>query len=258
MSSKDPFTSHKALLAIVKTMEKRWGLSLVSFLPVDAQEVIVRVQAEIAKTTDVSAGTKEKAAPFLEFYDRRHLHSTHLTLTRSDPCGPVRADRFVKPGHDLYELFEAIRRIASQVEPIQVRLDSLEMTYDGIGFLLLGRCEGKESGRQRTLLLQTLNQVLPRAFHLSRRAWDTDSDKYHSLGCRIGFLKRPPPQGYAAFIKAMGAISFEPVTFSLKCITLVHHRYRTLAFPQQGGFDFPLGQYIEADKGEFAREIDLV
>ena len=256
-SSKNPFMSQEALLAIVKNLEKRWGLSLVSFLPVDAQEAITRIQAEISKATDLSASAAEQDDPYIEFYDRYQLHSTHLTLTRSSSHGPVKASHLVKSGHHLFELFEVIQGVVSRIGSLKVKLDSLEMTYDGIGFLLLGRCVSEESGQQRELLLQTLNQVLPHAFHLSRRPWDTAEYEYRNLGCRIGFLKRPPPQGYSAFVKHIGDIKTNPITFELESITLVHHRYRTLAFPQEGSFEFQFGQSTEGDDEEFARGLNL-
>lgn len=257
LSNKDPFTDQKALLAIVKNLEKRWGLSLVSFLPAGAQEEITRIQAQISKVVDASTGAAEQEEPYIEFYNRGQLHSTHLTLTRSSPHGPVRANRFVKPGHHLFELFEAIQGITSRIKPIEVKLDSLEMTYDGLGFLLLGRCASEESGQHRESLLRTLNQALAHASHLSRRPWDTDADKYRDLGCRIGFLKRPPPQGYSAFVAHIDAIKIKPIAFKLESVTLVHHRYRTLAFPQEGSFEFQLGQGVERDDERFAHELNL-
>jgi hypothetical protein len=253
----DPFADQKALLAIVKNLERRWGLSIVSFLPADAQEEITRTQVEISKVVDASIDTAERSEPYVEFYNRRQLHSTHLTLTRSSPYGPVRANCFVRPGHHLIELFEAIQSITAHIKPIEVELDSLEMTYDGLGFLLLGRCASEESGQNRESLLRTLNQALAHAFLLSRRPWDTDAGKYRDLGCRIGFLKRPPPQGYSAFVAHIDAIRIKPIAFKLESITLVHHRYRTLAFPQEGSFEFQLGQGVKRDDERFAHELNL-
>jgi hypothetical protein len=169
----------------------------------------------------------------------------------------VTGERFVKPGHHLFELFEAMQSITSRIKPIEVKFDSLEMTYDGLGFLLLGKCASEESGQHRELLLLTLNQALSQAFHLSRRPWDTDADRYRDLGCRIGFLKRPPPQGYSAFVEHIEDIKIKPIVFKLESITLVHHRYRTLAFPQEGSFEFLLGQSVERDDERFARELNL-
>jgi hypothetical protein len=257
MTNTDPFANGKALQTIVKNLEKRWGLSLVSFLPPDAQRMVVQIQNEITRRLHASSSFAEPTQPHIEFYHPSHLHSTHLTLTRSDPSGPVNAASFVKEGHELFELFQSIQNITSQTCPIKVVFNSLAITYDGLGMLLLGECANEDASESRKALLQALNRVLPESFNLSRRSWDTDLSKYHALGCRVGFLKRPPPQGYGVFVDSIENLKFIPIVTVLESITLVHHRYRTLEFPQEGSLDFPFGQRLKIEEEEFARRLNL-
>lgn len=258
MSNTDPFVSGEALSTIVKDLERRWGLTLVSFLPPAAQERIVQLQDEISNRLggcgDASA---RQGGLYLEFYQPSHLHCTHLTLTRSDPREPVRAERLVKAGHSLFELFRIVHHATSRIQPIKVELDILRITYDGLGILLLGKCADEDAGRNREFLLGTLNQALPDVLDLSRRSWDTDSSRYREMHCRFGFLKRALPQGYDAFVDEIQGIEFAPLAFVMEGITLVHHRYRSLAFPQEGSFHFPLGRKVEVSEEEFAHRLSL-
>jgi len=163
----------------------------------------------------------------------------------------------VKAGHNLFELFEIVHDATSRIQPIKVELDTLEITYDGLGILLLGKCADERAGRHRESLLQTLNQTLSDAFNLSMRSWDNDPSKYREMGCRFGFLKRPLPQGYDAFVNEIQSIEFVPLAFVIEGITLVHHRHRSLAFPQEGSFHFPFGRNVETSEGDFVNGLNL-
>ncbi len=255
MPRNDPFSKKKTLQAIVKNMEKRWGLTLVSFLPPGAQKCVASLQREIS---NLAYGAASPCDPFIEFYGLSHLHSTHLTLRRSDGWGPVKEQDFVKAGHRLSELFEIIQGISSQVTVIRLKLDRLRMSPDGLGFILVGKTSDDKSAETRAFLLATLNRDLPRAFNLSRRHWDTDASKYPKVHCRIGFLKRPV-ENYEGLAQSVEGISFSPIRFTIKEIAIIHHRDRSLRPPHAGDYSFPLGPDAQEriSKGDFVRKLNL-
>ena len=188
MSNENPFASffsEVTLSAIVKNMEKRWGLTLISVLPPDAQARVEQLQQEISKIWgSYGEDSIRRGRLYVEFYQPQQFHCTHLTLIRSDPSGPIRANTFVKKSHNLFELFEIIHRITSQIpQPIKIELDHMKVSRDG-HIMILGKCKDECSARYRMALLESLNQALPESFILSRRSWDTDTSKYHKLHCR--------------------------------------------------------------------------
>lgn len=260
MPDSDPFFSGEALPTIVKNMERRWGLTLVSFLPPEAQDNVVTLQDEISKLCEgYSTIRKKQGSWYFEFYQARYLHCTHLTLTRSVPLGPVEAGDFVRPGHCLSELLRTIHDITSEMEPIKAELRTLVISRSGIEIVLLGKC-ADDSVASRTLLLKDLNETLPCSFKLSRRSWDADPSEYSSLHCCLGFLKRPVPQGHTEFVSGIRSIEFEPFSFTLENIELVHHRYRSLS-SSEGTFIFPLGKKMEITEEkeeEFIRSINVL
>jgi len=89
------------------------------------------------------------------------------------------------------------------------------------------------------------------------RDWDKDPSRFHEVHCAVGYLKRPIPQGYGAFVAHLENISLNPIAVELDCVTLVHHKYRSLAFPQEGMVSFPLGKRVELDSVEFASRINF-
>ncbi len=254
ISKIDPFSNADTLLTIVKDMERRWGLTLVSFLPASAQERVALLQKRISRLAyrDVRPGN-----PSIEFYQHSHLHCTHVTLKRSSAWGPVMERSFVREGHNLLELFKIIHRITSQIPFISVEFDTLQMSPDGLGIVLVGRCSDDESTEFRGLLLDGLNNALSEGFILDRRPWDTDPSKYHMLHCRIAFLKRPL-ENYEKFTEHVLAEKLH-IRFVMKEIHLIHHQYRSLLPPHQGEFTFPLGSDIEAGikAGDFIRRLGL-
>lgn len=259
MPPKDPFlgnSNHDSIDAVVKNLEKRWGLTLVSFLPPEAQSQVIRLQTSIV---GFWSGHRVDECPehlYLSLYSRDQFHCTQFTLTRSDPCGPVLKSRFIKDGHDESELFSMLENIASQIGPIHGVLDRTVIAQDGLGVILLGSCRGAESIEYRRILLSELNRILPGSFNLSSRAWDKDSARFHELHTAVAYLKRPIPQGHDAFVKHVEQIHLDPISFTLDSITLVHHRFRSLAFPQEGIISFPLGRKIDAPK-DFAATLNL-
>ena len=194
---------------------------------------------------------------YIEFYEPQHLHCTHLTLTRSDPSGPIRAKGFVKENHTLFELFRIIQGVTSTIGPFKAQLDRLTMKYGEFGIVLLGECVGEDSKSYRRTLIELLNEPLSKAFHVSFRSWDADPSKFTQLHSALGYVKRPAPNGYDALIEQIKHIEFEPVLFTLESITLVHHRYRSLALPQQGSVTFPLGKTITMTEDEFIQNLNL-
>jgi hypothetical protein len=55
----------------------------------------------------------------------------------------------------------------------------------------------------------------------------------------------------------VGEIEFDPILLTCNEVTLVHHRYRSLAFPQQGSLTFPLGVELNLVPVEFSKAIAL-
>jgi hypothetical protein len=261
MTSIDPFAPDAldtTVAALVKNMERRWGLTLVSFVPPEAQERLLDVQRHIAGLGGAEAQAGLRAGrPYLEFRQPAQFHTTQFTLTRSDPAGPIRAAAFVKPGASLYQLFSIINDISGRTAPFQVRLDRLEVAYDGLGLVLLGEAADAGSRQTRQALLRALNQSLPRHFNISHRRWDADPSAFHKLHCTLGYLKRRPPQGYSAFVHGVEHGAFDALTFSVNDVTLVHHTSRSLAIPSQGAVTFPLGETIPMSEDEFSAALNL-
>ena len=132
------------------------------------------------------------------------------------------------------------------------------MSHDGLGIILIGTCSDDVSIKNRKVLLENLNETLPNAFNLSMRKWNTDSSRHHALHCQIGFLKRPI-ENYRIFVKRVHAMEFTPISFTIKEVTVVHHRYRSLMPPHQGEFSFQIGSDLRGkiEKGEFIHELNL-
>ncbi len=251
----EPFSKIDSWFTTIKDMEKRWGLSLVSFLPLEAQQEVKSLKNKISNFPGVA---KPPSDPNIEFYGLSHLHCTHLTLKRSNGWWPLKTQDFVKSGHDLFELFEIVNNITSQVSFIKVGLDTLQMSPDGLGIVLVGMCSDDASAKSRKVLLENLNNVLPKAFKLSVRSWDIDPLKYHALHCRIGFLKRPI-DNYHIFAENVHAMEFTPISFLIKEVAIVHHQYRSLLYPHQGEFLFPLGLDLKGKirKDEFIHKLNF-
>jgi hypothetical protein len=222
--------------AAAKDLERRWGLTLVSFAPSGSAAPLPRIQRLVQKLIDRQVAA-EPDEPLVEFYDVAQMHCTHLTLTRSDAWGPVRAADFVKPGNDPRQLCDILANETWGLGTITVRLDRLDLSDNG--FQLRGRCADGDSAERRVRLLERLNARLPRHFNLGRRAWDTDPARHEFVHLRLGFMKRPS-HDYESLVAEAASLSFEPVTLSFADVTLVHHRYRSLRAPHAGSVRFPL------------------
>jgi hypothetical protein len=218
-------------MAAVKDLERRWGLTLVSFVPGESAGPLLRLQELIRTTLD---GPDE---PPVEFYDAEQLHCTQLTLTRSSARGPVRLADLVKPGVDPQRLCDILARETAGLGDITVRFDRLDVTDNG--FVLFGRCADEDSSGRRERVLERLNTELARCFNLSRRPWDTDPARYGSVHMRLCFVKRPCRDHESLAAEVAGSFG-DPITLSFGAITLVHHRYRSLRAPHAGSLRFPL------------------
>ena len=251
-----PFSGRDGCLAI-KDLEKRWGLTLVSFLPHGARERVKSLQEAMSA---FSCFFPPPADPEVEFYAPEYLHCTHLTLTRSNAWGPVRGKDFVRPSHQLFELFDVIHQNSSRMKPLGVTLNHLRMSEDGVSIVLTGICSDDGSTDDRRMLLGSLNVELKTRFDVAMRPWDIDESKFHKLHCRIAFLKRPLATR-PAFRESLEKLAGElrPISCTFETITLVHHRYRTLEPPHEGKFEFPLGRDLRAESSAatFASQIRM-
>jgi hypothetical protein len=238
-----PHNEFSALDA-VKDLERRWGLTLVSFVPAAAAAPLLRVQQLVQKMLDRHLDVPPDG-PLVEFYDREQLHSTHLTLTRSNASGPVRLADFVKADVDPQQLCDILASETEELGDITVRLDRLVLSDNG--FQLLGSCADEDSMGRRFRLLERLNTQLPRYVNLSRRAWDTDPARHGSVHVRLGFVKRPISE-YESLAAEVAGSSIDPITITFADVTLVHHRYRSLRAPHAGSLRFPLNGRASDDR----------
>lgn len=250
-------TERSALEAVVKNLEPRWGLTLVSFLPPAAHRRLLVLQGELARRWQPIPETeRRKSDPAFSFYGPEHFHITHLTLRRSNAWGPVTLAEFVRPERGLYELFERVAEATGAIQPLTVVLDRLVLGRDGLSLVLLGYCAGEQSKGWRVALLGELNRSLREPFFVESRSWDDEPEQYHRVHCALGILKRPPGP-YAAFRDYLARLTFEPVVGTLDTVSLVHHRFRSLAPPQEGQVDFRLGEAASMGEGEFASRLNL-
>lgn len=242
----------------IKNLERRWGVTLVSFLSPELHPPIRQLQADIAAAVDDADDSPVRSARhYIEFAALEQLHCTHLTLVRSDPAGPVRNTDFVRPGHGLFELFEVIQRVTSQVPPIDVELSKPSVDIRDACVSLVGSCADEAADRSRRKLMRELVRALPDRFSTSMREWDTDPTRFHRLHCTLGCLKRMTPGGFPAFARRICNLPFNAINFTLSNVSLIHHRYRTLAFPQEGMVTFRLGESQPMDETEFAHRLNL-
>jgi hypothetical protein len=229
---------------LVKDLERRWGLTLVSFVPAGSVAPLVRVQQRVQQMLDHDSAVRREE-PSAEFYDVEQLHCTHLTLTRSSAWGPVRLADFVKPHVDPQQLCDILARETDGLGDITVNLDRLALSDNG--FVLFGSCADDASAGRRLRLLERLNAELPRHFNLSRREWDTDPARHRFVHLRLGFVKRPRGD-HASLVAEVARLAIGPVTLTFGEVALVHHRYRSLRPPHAGSLRFPLNRPAREDR----------
>ena len=255
----DPFTSGEACPILIKQLERRWGVSLVSMLPPDAQSFCVDLQRRIAGALE-DGGDRESgpSCTYVDFYEGGQLHTTHRTFVRSRASGPIRSSEFVRPGHGLESLHSILGSVVAELVPFRVAFTGLRMSPDGVGVILIGGCVGEASERDRRTLLGKLNARLPNHFKDTPRDWDTDPSKYHSIHTAIGYLKRPTPEGYERTTERMLACWGKPFEFTLLTMMVVHHRYRSLIPPHEGHATFLIGEHGAMDGATFVKNLNLI
>ena len=258
---RDPFESCLPVSTsaeLVKNLERRWGLSIVTFLPGSIYEKYAATRREIPGLWGAEeASADREGRAYIEFPDPEQLHCTHLTLRRSDPEGPIESGAFIKHRHSLRDVFEAIAGVARRSKPFEVTFDRLRIGHNGLGIIALGQCADATSVEVRTRLIRELIERLEELCHLSTREWDEDASRYRAVHSAWGVLKRPPPNGYESFTKWLEGMRID-VRCTFEEISLVHHRHRSLLFPQQGCVTFPLGGEPAVAAEDFPEALNLL
>jgi hypothetical protein len=242
---------------VVRDLERRWGLCLVSFLPAGARLAVDAMQRRVRALLGAEAGGPE---PPLEFYDLDHLHCTHFTFRRASAGGPVKgADVLGHRQTDIDAFVRTIVEAVAETSALPARLDHLSMGRDGRSLTLLGQCVAGPSSDARHRMLSTLYERLTPNFNLQPRPHDAKPDEYHKLQVRFAFLKRAL-QDYASFRRQYCPMQFEPIEFALDTAAIVHHRNRLLRPPQEGMVTIELGglQRRSQPERDLARDLHLL
>lgn len=253
----DRFATGDALGVLVKQLEKRWGLALVSFLAPEAGSHLHRIQEQIARALlPTSKNAIRDINHYVDLYGVGHLHCTHLTLARSDPKGPVLLGDFVKPGHILDELFCILRDLALTTPPIDATLTKLKLRSEGLALVLFGKCSDGSAPVRRQLIKSLLDQ-LPKGFNADPRKWESDLSKCGNIHCCLGYIKRPLDEVDAALEAKIEGIQFKPVQLQFDNLTLVHYKRRSLVEPHEGSCRFTLGGTTGITRAQFRKKINL-
>lgn len=244
---------------IIKNLENRWGLTLVSFLAPKAQKEIEAIQSKLFDCCNVVCPVPrdERGGHSLKLYDLSNLHCTHLTLKRSNPCSPIKKKDFLKPGAELFELYDILNEVISELSSFEGVLDNFKIMQNGIELILFGQCSKNVDIENRCVLLSKLMEHLPIHFNLDPRKYEQDSSQFHKLHCSIGYVKRPQLINSKKFTKIVESLKFPPIAIKMEEIHLVHYRYRSLSYPQEGIVTFEIGRKSLLNKDEFAKKINI-
>ena len=258
----NPFNDNqieKTLSEIVKNLEYRWGLTLVSFLPADIKNEIHQIQVRLSNLcTDQNDPGLRGGRTTFSFYNFENCHCTHFTITRSDPKGPVRKKAIVKNDRSLIELLHIMKQATANIGPMTIEMNRICLSRDMLGIVLTGHCKDEQSIEYRCKLLNELNKSLPEVLNVYTRSWDRDPAQFSKIHCAIAYIKRPPPNEFSAFQQQINQIEFNPIQFTIKDIDIVHHSRRSLAFPQEGRVTFRLGRkFLAIDEMEFIHRLNL-
>ncbi len=92
MADYDPFLTYissETTNWIMRFLERRWGLALVSFLPLDAQQWLVQLQHEISR---LIVGEQDNefndSRTYIEYHNPEQFHCTHFVLARKRLINP--------------------------------------------------------------------------------------------------------------------------------------------------------------------------
>ncbi len=241
--------------AIVKNLELRWGLSLVSFAPEEAHDSLVDLQRRLGELgSGRSTGDLRCGRPWISLHGRDHFHCTHMTLRRSDPAGPIQEADFVREGHRLSDLLDQIHQVTRAHEPIEVQFDRARIGSDGLGLVLFGRTRGQASLDSRHAVMKRIGD-LGTLIDIQGRSYDRDDPGKVHLA--LGFLKRMPQVGALRFTEVVEALDVR-LRFTLRTLSLVHHRQRSLKPPQQGEVRFLFGDSTTPDLRSMAEALGLL
>lgn len=244
---------------IVKNLEPRWGLTTATFLPIAAQEQIKKLQIKLFNEFDnCDTPPKHNGSEYFYFYEKENLHCTHFTLTRSDPCSPVQKTNLLKNGSEIGDLHRTLSKITETVQPFDGTLNKFILNKTGNELILLGKCLNPQNNQNRIELLNKLNNELPNHIKLSPRKHDLDESRFLDLHCCIGYIKRPNKIDIRAVNNFIENLEINSITFNMDDIDLVHHKYRSLRFPQQGIVHYKFGKKTEMSIDEFSQNIDLL
>jgi len=250
-SLEDYFSSHTVDWTL-QFLERRWGLTLVSFLALKAQEPLFRLQQDIAKTV---VGKEDNqlltSREYVEFHDIEHIHGTHFVLTESQPNGPVRVSDTIR-GDPLQMLLQ-IEKAAADVGPIEVEATRLEIF--NVFILLCGECVDVNKNRQK--LLTELNRTLMGTFGVKPRPFENDPGKFGEMHFTLGVIKRSPPKGYSDLKERLNEIPIEKTRFTLDRMSLVHHRHNSLKPPHEGIINFTLGSSSAATLDQMYSQLHM-
>ena len=261
----DPLTE-ETLNRVIRWMERSYILGLVSFLPKQIQEKIILVQEKIgtffpATEDDVAASTRK----YIEIQPGNAFHFTQLLL-RFDRDGsrmPIRMSEIAKSKNDLLKAFGAIRQAVSEIKPFHVVLDKAFLIGTLIG--VTGYCDDTVSVKSRHTLLSGLSKSLldlcdlkPRILNITERGRQSDPEEFQEVHCTFGVVKRNPPLEFGKFKEAIYQMEFEPISFVVDSVSLVHTRFLSYAPPQEGIVTFKLGEYLGKEEDEILSSLRFV
>ena len=122
---------------------------------------------------------------------------------------------------------------------------------------VVGYCVGATAIMSRHLLLNNLSESLPsvwdaqpQVLNITDRARNANPNEFQEQHCTVGVLKRKPPIEYEDFANAIDKMEFEPITFTVDSVSLVHTRSLSYAPPHEGSVDFKLSEMPEQDDNE--------
>ncbi|MBR8843421.1 MULTISPECIES: hypothetical protein [unclassified Pseudoalteromonas] len=225
---------------IIQNLEKRWGLSIASFLQ---REDISKVQSEVNRFFEYLGGLSKSISSdrmkYFEFLSPEQLHVTHITLCRSSPTGPIQKEKLLTPGHSIKEIAQKVSDASTNIDGIKVCMDRLGVSEDGTDLFVEGRLISTTS-TYHDKFIQPVSNSFDSISRLRSRKPKIE-ENHILLHCTVAFLKRKLPFSYEKYLKSINSYSFDCFEINLNNICLVHHRYRSFMKPHEGIARFYLG-----------------